>query len=289
MNIYSRANSLFGKYINNENFLVKRLKQKLKQAKIKTPVESYASLVLLIFSSSFLISLIFLFLLTILTVGLNLSAIIMNLFVAFFVGIICGAFTYYYPSFIISEKKGKIENSLAFVSIYMSTLTKSGFQPQNIFKMLSNFDDYPAAANEARKINHEVNKLGMDLRTSLAKAIDRSPSPDWTEFLSGIKNSIETGGNLDKYLEEKSKGYTGDYKRKLESFGKTLTLLMNLYITVIIVGTIFFIIVSSLMGAVGGIPVGTIKLFHYITVFGGLPLITAILITLVKSASPWSE
>lgn len=289
MNIYSRANSLFGKYINNENFLVKRLKQKLKQAKIKTPVESYASLVLLILSSSFLISLIFLFLLTILTVGLNLSAIIMNLFVAFFVGIICGAFTYYYPSFIISEKKGKIENSLAFVSIYMSTLTKSGFQPQNIFKMLSNFDDYPAAANEARKINHEVNKLGMDLRTSLAKAIDRSPSPDWTEFLSGIKNSIETGGNLDKYLEEKSKGYTGDYKRKLESFGKTLTLLMNLYITVIIVGTIFFIIVSSLMGAVGGIPVGTIKLFHYITVFGGLPLITAILITLVKSASPWSE
>mgnify|MGYP001159950480 FL=1 len=289
MNIYSRATNLFGKYVNVESKIFRKLKDNLKKAKIKTPVEAYGSLVLFITFSAVIVSLLFLFFLSLLTVGINLSAIVMNIVVAIFVGIICGAFTYYYPSFIISEKKGKIENSLAFVSIYMSTLTKSGFQPQNIFKMLSKFNDYPAAASEARKINHEVNKLGMDLRTSLEKAIARSPSPDWTEFLSGIKNSIETGGNLDKYLEEKSKGYTKGYKRKLESFGKTLTLLMNLYITVIIVGTIFFIIVSSLMGAVGGIPVGTIKLFHYITVFGGLPLVTAILITLVKSASPWSE
>jgi len=289
MNLSNRATSLFGKYVNSENFLFKNLKQKLKQAKIKLPVETYGSIIFLVLFSSFMVSLIFLLFLSILTVGINFSAILMNFIVAIFVGLICGTFTYFYPNFIISEKKGKIENSLAFVSIYMSTLTKSGFQPQNIFKMLSKFDDYPAAANEARKINHEVNKLGMDLRTSISKAIERSPSPDWTEFLSGIKNSIESGGNLDKYLEEKAKGYTGDYKRKLESFGKTLTLLMNLYITVIIVGTIFFIIVSSLMGAVGGISVGTIKLFHYITVFGGLPLITAILITLVKSASPWSE
>ena len=289
MNIYSRATNLFGKYVNVESRIFRKLKDNLKKAKIKTPVEAYGSLVLFITFSAVIVSLLFLFFLSLLTVGVNLSAIVMNIIVAIFVGVICGAFTYYYPSFIISEKKGKIENSLAFVSIYMSTLTKSGFQPQNIFKMLSKFNDYPAAASEARKINHEVNKLGMDLRTSLEKAIARSPSPDWTEFLSGIKNSIETGGNLDKYLEEKSKGYTKNYKRKLESFGKTLTLLMNLYITVIIVGTIFFIIVSSLMGAVGGIPVGTIKLFHYITVFGGLPLVTAILITLVKSASPWSE
>jgi len=289
MNIYSRATNLFGKYVNVESRIFVKLKNNLKKAKIKTPVEAYGSLVLFVTFGAAMVSLIFLFLLSLLTVGINLSALVMNFVVAIFVGVICGAFTYYYPSFIISEKKGKIENSLAFVSIYMSTLTKSGFQPQNIFKMLSKFNDYPAAASEARKINHEVNKLGMDLRTSLEKAIARSPSPDWTEFLSGIKNSIETGGNLDKYLEEKSKGYTKDYKRKLESFGKTLTLLMNLYITVIIVGTIFFIIVSSLMGAVGGIPVGTIKLFHYITVFGGLPLVTAILITLVKSASPWSE
>ena len=289
MNIYSRATNLFGKYVNVESKIFRKLKENLKKAKIKTPVEAYGSLVLFITFSAVIVSLLFLFFLSLLTVGINFSAIVMNIVVAIFVGVICGAFTYYYPSFIISEKKGKIENSLAFVSIYMSTLTKSGFQPQNIFKMLSKFNDYPAAASEARKINHEVNKLGMDLRTSLEKAITRSPSPDWTEFLSGIKNSIETGGNLDKYLEEKSKGYTKGYKRKLESFGKTLTLLMNLYITVIIVGTIFFIIVSSLMGAVGGIPVGTIKLFHYITVFGGLPLVTAILITLVKSASPWSE
>ena len=171
----------------------------------------------------------------------------------------------------------------------MSTLSKSGFEPQKIFELLSKFNDYPAAADEASKINHEVNKLGMDLRTSLERAIARSPSPEWTEFLAGIKNSVEVGGDLNKYLEEKATGFVHEYQRKLQAFGKTLTLLMNLYITIIIVGTIFFIVVSSLMGAVGGVSIATIKVFHYITVFAGLPLITAALIIMIKNSSPWAE
>jgi len=171
----------------------------------------------------------------------------------------------------------------------MSTLSKSGFSPQNIFGMLSKFKDYPAAASEASKIDHEVNKLGMALPRALDRAIKRSPSPAWTEFLAGIKNSIVVGGDLNKYLEEKAKGFVQEYKRKLEKFSKTLTLLMHMYITVIIVGTIFFVVISSLMGAVGGVSIATIKVFHYIVVFGGLPMITAVLITIIKNSSPWAE
>ena len=128
MNIYSRATNLFGKYVNPESPVFKKLKNNLKKAKIKTPVEAYGSLVFFVAFGSAIVSVLFLLFLSLLTVGINLSAILMNIFVAIFVGILCGMFTYFYPSFIISEKKGKIENSLAFVSIYMSTLTKSGFR-----------------------------------------------------------------------------------------------------------------------------------------------------------------
>ena len=289
MNIYERATELFGNIVKNNKKYFEKIEPKLKVAKIKVPVEAYGSLIIFLALTSFVISFVFLELVGLLTLGFNLVGIFVNLLVALFIGILVGGFVYLYPSFVIGEKKDKLENSLAFVSIYMSTLSKSGFEPQKIFSLLSNFKDYPAAADEARKVDHEVNKLGMDLKTSLDRAIARSPSPEWTEFLAGIKNSIEVGGNLDKYLDEKAKGFVHEYKRKLQSFGKTLTLLMNLYITIIIVGTIFFIVVSSLMGAVGGAPISTIKVVHYLTVFGGLPLITSALILVIKNSSPWSE
>ena len=289
MNIYNRASELFGNIVKNNNKYFKNIAPKLKIAKIKVPIEAYGSLIIFLALASFLISFVFLTLIGILTLGFSFLGIFVDFLVAAFIGILVGAFTYFYPSFVIGEKKEKIENSLAFVSIYMSTLSKSGFEPQKIFELLSKFNDYPAAADEASKINHEVNKLGMDLRTSLERAIARSPSPEWTEFLAGIKNSVEVGGDLNKYLEEKATGFVHEYQRKLQAFGKTLTLLMNLYITIIIVGTIFFIVVSSLMGAVGGVSVATIKVFHYITVFAGLPLITAALILMIKSSSPWAE
>ena len=289
MNIYERANELFGNIIRNNKKYFKQIEPKLKIARINAPIEAYGSLILLLAISSFVISFFFLTLIGLLTLGFSFIGIFVNLMVAAFIGLLVGGFVYFYPSFVIGEKKDKLENSLAFVSIYMSTLSKSGFEPQKIFSLLSKFKDYPAAADEARKIDHEVNRLGMDLKTSLDRAIARSPSDEWTEFLAGIKNSIEVGGNLNKYLDEKAKGFVNEYKRKLEAFGKTLTLLMNLYITIIIVGTIFFIVISSLMGAVGGVSISTIKLFHYLIVFAGLPLITAALILVIKSSSPWAE
>ncbi len=289
MKIYQRANELFGSIVKNNNKYFKKIGPKLKIARLGVPIEAYGSLIIFLSLASFGLSFLFLELIGLLTMGFSLIGLAVNFFVALFIGLIVGGFVYLYPSFVISEKKDKIENSLAFVSIYMSTLSKSGFEPQKIFGLLSKFKDYPAAAEESRKIDHEVNKLGMDLRTSLDRAIARSPSPEWTEFLAGIKNSIEVGGDLNKYLDEKAKGFVHEYKRKLQSFGKTLTLLMNLYITIIIVGTIFFIVVSSLMGAVGGISISTIKAFHYLTVFAGLPLITTALILLIKNSSPWAE
>ena len=105
---------------------------------------------------------------------------------------------------------------------------------------------------------------------------------------SGRTSSQKRNYRKERYLKMIRVQYI-EYQRKLQAFGKTLTLLMNLYITIIIVGTIFFIVVSSLMGAVGGVSIATIKVFHYITVFAGLPLITAALILMIKSSSPWAE
>jgi archaellum biogenesis protein FlaJ (TadC family) len=289
MDIYERSAQLFSGFVKKHKYLFESLGPKLRTANIKMPVETYASFIITIGLMTAAVTFFFLLFITLIVLGFSIIGVIMNLFAAIFIGLLAASFTYLYPNFKIHEKRDKISNSLAFVSIYMSTLAKSGFNPQQVFGMLAKFKDYSAVSEEAQKIDHEVNKLGTDLPTVLERAMKRSPSPEWTEFLGGIKNSVTVGGDLPKYLEEKSRGFVNEYRRKLESFSKLLTLLMNMYITAIIVGTVFFIVISSLMGAVGGVPTGAIKLLHFLVIFIGMPLMTAMLIIIIKSSSPWGE
>jgi archaellum biogenesis protein FlaJ (TadC family) len=289
MDIYERSAQLFSGFVKKHKYLFEALEPKLRTANIKMPVETYASVIIMVGLMTAAVTFFFLLFITLIVLGFSIIGIIMNLFAAIFIGLLAAGFTYLYPNFKIHEKGDKISNSLAFVSIYMSTLAKSGFTPQQVFGMLAKFKNYSAVSEEAQKIDHEVNKLGTDLPTVLERAMKRSPSPEWTEFLGGIKNSVTVGGDLPKYLEEKSKGFVNEYRRKLESFSKMLTLLMNIYITAIIVGTVFFIVISSLMGAVGGVPTDAIKLLHFLVIFIGMPLMTALLIIIIKSSSPWGE
>lgn len=289
MDIYERSAQLFSGFVKKHKYLFGALEPKLRTARIRMPVETYASFIITVGLMTAAVTFLFLLFITLIVLGFSIIGVIINLLAAIFIGFLAAGFTYLYPNFKIHERRDKISNSLAFVSIYMSTLAKSGFNPQQVFGMLAKFKDYSAVSEEAQKIDHEVNKIGTDLPKVLERAIMRSPSPEWTEFLGGIKNSVTVGGDLPKYLEEKSKGFVNEYRRKLESFSKLLTLLMNMYITAIIVGTVFFIVISSLMGAVGGVPTGAIKLLHYLVIFIGMPLMTAMLIIIIKSSSPWGE
>ena len=289
MDVYEKSSKVFSGFVKKHKYFFELLEPKLRIAKIKVPVEAYASFVIMMGVGSAVVAFLFLNLIGIVAIGFSFLGVLLNLIVSIFIGAFVSGFVYLYPNFKINETKDKISNSLAFVAIYMSTLAKSGFTPQRIFGMLAKFKDYSAVSAEAEKIDHEVNKLGTNLSTVLERAIKRSPSPEWTEFLAGIRNSVVVGGDLPKYLEEKAHGFVQEYRRKLQSFSKTLTLLMNMYITLIIVGTVFFIVVSSLMGAVGGISTTAIKIVHYLVIFVGLPVLTAMLIIIIKSSSPWAE
>jgi archaeal flagellar protein FlaJ len=289
MDVYEKSTKVFSGVVKKHKYFFEPLEPKLRIARIKVPVEAYASFILMMGAASAVVAFLFLNLIGIIALGFSFVGLLMNLIVSLVIGTFVAGFVYLYPNFKINETKDKISNSLAFVALYMSTLAKSGFTPQRIFEMLAKFKDYSAVSAEAQKIDHEVNKLGTNLSKVLERAIKRSPSPEWTEFLAGIRNSIVVGGDLPKYLEQKSKGFVQEYRRKLESFSKTLTLLMNMYITLIIVGTVFFIVISSLMGAVGGVSTTMIKVVHYAVIFIGLPALTAMLIIIIKSSSPWAE
>ncbi len=288
-NIYDISFSIFGKLAHALEKLFMPLKKKLISADMDVDYKKYAALVILVF----VFCLIFFLAISILT-----SIFLLNNFALYAPMIIIGAiilslgfagFAYYYPFLVSDDRKSRIDNQLPFAALYLSTISKSGFPAHEMFKMLSNFKDYQIISKEAKKITKDIDLLGLDLSEAINRAIKRSPSKEWSELLSGIRNSVTVGGELGKYLEEKSIGFINEYKRKLKKFSETVSVFMNIYITVIIVGIVFFIVITSLMSSIGGMSAEMIKLTQMSVVFLGLPIVTAGFILLVKSMSPWSK
>jgi archaeal flagellar protein FlaJ len=288
-NIYDRSYVLLKPIVNKTKYIFKPLDTKLKIARIRTSYEKYGAFILFISTLVSVISFVFIALFGSILLGVTMINFLIYITLSVFMGLCVATFLYFYPNFKISERKSKIENSLPFVTIYLSTITRSGMQPKNMFKMLARFKQYKTLSQEARKIDSDIHGLGMDFPNAVSRGMLRSPSPQWTELLAGLRNSITVGGDTSKYLEEKSKGFIQQYKRRLEEFSKLLALFMNIYITVVIVGLVFFVVISSLMVTIGGVSVNMVKFIQYLIVFVVLPMITGLFVVLIKSASPWGS
>jgi len=194
---------------------------------------------------------------------------------------------YTYPSVISGGRKKNIESTLPFATTYMATIASSGAPPSTMFKVLSEFEEYGEIAKESEKINRDIEAFGMDLVGSIRKTASRTPSTEFKELLWGLDTVLTTGGNISDYLHEKSRGFMQEYRRRLERFSRTLSLLIEVYLTIIIVGSIFFIIMSSLMSIFGAGEFTLLLSFsQFLVVFIVLPVVSIGFIFLLKSISP---
>lgn len=195
-------------------------------------------------------------------------------------------FFYTYPAFITSRRAKKIEAALPFISIYLSSLTASGIPPTTMFKLLSEFKEYKEVSKEAFKIWRDIDYFGMNMDQAIRKAALKTPSKEFKEMLLGLLTVLSSGVDLTNYFMQKSREFMSAYRRKLEGFSKTLTLLIEIYLTLITVGSIFFIVLSVVMSAFSPSGAETLLLIQFLLVFLLLPLISIGFILGIKLLSP---
>lgn len=286
MNIYDLALSLFRPLIIRNKERLNKLGDNLRRAQItKSMPEEYYAVSILFGIIAFPIAL-FVSLLFAAMLGLTNEKILIVLAISAGSSISTFFFINYYPKSIADSRKKKIENSLSFASLYMTTMAESSILPKDMFKLLGGLNEYGEIAKEARRISEDIEALGLDFPSAVERAIGRSPSSEWSEFLSGFRTTITSGGELKSYLSEKTRGYTAEYKERLASFGSMLSMLLQMYLTVVGVGTVFFIVMTSLMGVIGGVSTPMIKFMQYMVVLGGIPMMTIAMIILIRMISP---
>lgn len=207
----------------------------------------------------------------------------------FLFGIFCavGIFMlfYFYPSIRVQERCKKINEALPFAMFYLTTVSGSGTPPLAMFKMLAQFKEYEEISEEASKIVYDVEIAGMSISKALEGAAGRTPSDHLREIYWGITNSLTTGGDLKSLLYEKANSAMEEYKRNLSEFTSKLSMLTEIYLTGVVVGSIFFMVLSTIMSSFGGSANAIISMQLGVT-FILLPILSAAFVFILKQIAP---
>jgi len=143
------------------------------------------------------------------------------------------------------DKKLKIERQLPFAVNYMSAMAVAGIPADTIFcktgekKMVS---IYGELSKEFAVFAIHTNYLGKDNLSALTILAKETPSPLFSEFITGAKNTIVSGGDFQKYMTAKKYEYQSLIKQKNEKQLQFLDLLSEIYITAYLAAPVFFII-----------------------------------------------
>ncbi|PIN92182.1 hypothetical protein CO154_00540 [Candidatus Pacearchaeota archaeon CG_4_9_14_3_um_filter_31_7] len=270
-NFVKTANKFFGnigekiaKSPSSEN-----LRIGLRKANLPYLVSSYVSSVLLIVLIAFIVSLILGIFFSVFKVSLAgveslipiqlsllpIESILPRLGLAFLISIVISALFliigFTYPK---SRAKGiqrRLSNEIAFAVMHMAAISSSGIEPTKIFTIISNTKEYPLFSNEAKKITHQINLYGYDLVTALKNVSKTSPSDAMIELFNGIATTINSGGSLNSYLNEKARDFLNDYKLLRQKYISTSATYADVYTGLLIAAPLIFMLMLVLVNVIG--------------------------------------
>ncbi len=213
-------------------------------------------------------------------------AFLLSFTVTVFISLVAFFLFYSYPSMISAKRRKNIDGALPFATTYLATVSGSRAPPATMFKVLSQFEEYGEVAKEAKKIYRDVSVFGMDLVAAMRKTASRTPSSQLKELLWGMSNVMSTGSDMPTFLREKSRNFMQEYRRSLEQFSEKLSMGIEIYLTVLIVGSIFFVIMSAVMSLFSSDLSLTLSFLQFVVIFVAMPVVSAGFIILLKEISP---
>lgn len=251
-NVSAAANALFGPTVDNYSDSFADVKQDLKEANMDVLFRTYMSKAFLYSSFAAFVGLIGGVIYSV-SGGLNmLTAFRFVIGVPMALALAIFGFMYIYPSQKAKSRKKDIDDNLPFALNHLGAIATSGIPPKSMFELLTTFDEYGGISDEAEEISRRVNVFGEDLTTALKEVAKKSPSDDWSEVLYGIISTVETGGDLESYINEKADEALFDYNMEREKEIEKLSTYASFYTAILIAAPVFLVVVLAVMNLLGG-------------------------------------
>ena len=195
---------------------------------------------------------------------------------------------YTYPGLIASERKKILDTNLPFALNHMAAIASSGVPPENVFKLLTKLGEYGAITDEARKITKIVDVFGEDLTAALNRVAKETPSQDFKSLLSGMLAVIESGGNLQSYLNESAQAALFNYKLSRRKYLETLSTYADIYTALLIAAPLFLVSILVIINIIPGSLVAglTVPTVLKIGVYGVIPMLNILFLALLTYMQP---
>jgi flagellar protein FlaJ len=223
-------------------------------------------------------------------VGLSAySLVIGTIVITIFSLLVFGGLTYLvfmlYPGLEAGNRRRNIDASLPYAINYITSMSTAGITPAEVFRLLGSSTIYGQSAVEARYIAREIDIFGRDLIDSLRLVSSSTPSRRMKEFLQGTMASVSSGGNITEYFRTKAEQYALENRQTQKMFLETLALVSESYVTAMVAGTLFLIILQSIMSVMSG---DNNPLFLYAVIYIMIPLGSIAFVIMISSMTPES-
>lgn len=255
-NLDATANAIFGPTVDKYGEEFEDLKDDLQKADMDVLYRTYVSKMLLYSTFAALLGFLGGFSL-IISSSISIVSILRYIIgVPIALALVIFGFMYLYPSQKAKRRKKNIDDNLPFALNHLGAIATSGIPPKSMFELLNTFEEYEGISDEAGEISRRVNVFGEDLTTALKQVADKSPSEDWAEVLYGIISTVETGGDLKSYLQEKSDQALFDYNQERQREIQKLSTYASFYTAILIAAPVFLVVVLAVMNLLGGTVAG---------------------------------
>ena len=305
MNSYERlCFNLLGRRMKAKREQYAQLRSDLISSRSKTPFEVYISTAII---SSLITGLCMAFVLGFITFALDLPNLLIyriqippslyflyqyglvlgTIFVILFSFLFFGGLTYLsfliYPNIIAGNRRRNIDATLPYAINYVTSMSTAGITPAEVFRLLGDSPIYGESSVEARFIAREIDIFGRDLIDAMRLVSASTPSLRMKEFLQGAMASVSSGGNLTEYFRTKAKQYALENRQTQKMFLDTLGLVAESYVTAIVAGMLFLIILQSIMSVLSG---EKIPVLLYIVIYMMIPFGTVMFVIMISSMTP---
>ena len=189
-----------------------------------------------------------------------------------------------YPILRRRNIKSSLENHLAYSFGILGVLSAAGMTLDRLFERVAVSESNPVLSELATRFLRNVRLFGLDSESAIREVALHSPSQVFTSMLNSIAVAYKTTGSIHDLVMFESSRLLRDKSDNFRRSISSLSVMAELYITLVVVGPIIFIVMLAIFGLLptGGLP-DPIFLINLI-VFIGIPVLSVMFLILLDSA-----
>jgi flagellar protein FlaJ len=172
------------------------------------------------------------------------------------------------PYFTAGERKREINVLLSDSVSFMYALSVGGLNQLEILEAMAKAEDtYGEVAKEFQSIVLETQYFDTDYRTAIRNQALQTPSDELSQFLTDMLSIINSGGDMETFLEDQKEKQMRTSKQEQEMVLETLELFGEMFMTLSLF-PLLLIIILVIMSMLGEAQ----EMLLYGTVYGLIPL-----------------